>query len=279
MAGIESRDVSIPVRGARWFARRVVERPLQLRIEQDHNNQERNGLPKAEGLSKDGHGIVVVFNHFSARDPVEILDFIFGNPVMRHKPVLSPVAYHMYTDREGFWETPGEFLDISFCPIVTEETMKLGRNKGYPLGYGMKEYFEGAVTTLQKGGIVMAAPQGTRREFLGDSTKPIIGTLIAQTDHKKKKFIETDHEYKKLDSYGLLFVGLGIKDANDYQKQNVGGLNPFKEYQLTIGPTFTKKEVMDAVGGEYREVDPWVFEQLNKIVPTVYRNPINRITD
>lgn len=217
-----------------------------------------NGLSRAEELQNQGYGLNVLYSHPSRRDPLEMIKLILGSSIMRKRPIVIPIAFHQY---KRLFVPPGKALDITLYPIVTQETINKGLNRGYPLGHGEKEYFEKAIKTLREGGINILAPQAERQESLGIPAKPTVGTFMIQA-HRKH-----------LDKYAFLFVGIGIKGAEDYKREHVGGLNPFKTYQVSIGPTFTKEEVMEAVNGNYREVDSLVFEQLRGLVSLAYKTP------
>lgn len=229
---------------------------LPMRSEQ---KQQFDGLTRAKELLRLGVGVNILFNHFSARDPLEVIRLTLDDSIMRKRPVLVPIAFHAY---RKWFKLLENALNVELCPIVTQDTIDAGENNDYPLGYGRTEYFEKAIKTLQKGGIVVLAPQTGRREYLGEPERRTVGAFIAQANRRH------------FDKYAFLFVGLGMKNAEDYKRERVGGLNPFKKYQVKIGPTFTKEEVLEEVKGDLRAVDNWVFQQLGIIVPENYRQRV-----
>lgn len=255
MNGKESLRLPLTL-GSRVLARAVAS-PFRREIEDGSN-----GLSRAKELQKQGFGLVVLYTHFSKRDALEIINLIYRNPLMRKKRILAPIALHEY--KKWLFDKPGKVLDVTLCPVVTQDTIDKGKNEGHELGYGQEEYFQKAIQFLQNGDITIIAPQVGRREILGVPAKRArpIGTLIARID----RIID-------FDKYAFLLVGLGIKGAEDYKKEHVEGLNPLKTYQLNIGATFTREEVMGEVNGDYREVDKFVFEQLRELVPPAYKTP------
>lgn len=216
-----------------------------------------SGMKRAELLNQDGYGIIVVFPHFSLRDPFQVLNEIFSNSTLSKRPITVPIAFHQ--NYPGLIKAGRQF-SIDNRLIVTKETILKGKNKGKKLGEGLAEFTSRAVSTLEEGGVVIVAPQGGRKPLLGEPESPTIGTLIAQTDRKK------------VHNVALVSIGLGIKDQNDYSKEKVGKFNLFKKYTVAVGNTYTKSELKVLAEGDTRKIDNVVFSELSMLVPESYRN-------
>jgi hypothetical protein len=228
---------------------------------------QQNNLSRAEAMLNQGKGLVVVINHFSERDSVEILmNFLFKTSVFQDKPIVAPIAYHQYMRAYVRWAATT--FDINLCPLVTEDTIKREEYKNLEINKGMPEYIDAGLSVLKKGGILLVAPQGGRRPRLipvqSDSAIPIepnpptIGTFMANAARNE------------FDNYGFLFVGLGINETFDYSSPDAGGLNIGKEYVLRVGDVISAQELLLRADGKRKQIDPIVYQELAKLVPPEY---------
>lgn len=217
------------------------------------------GIIKAERLVWHGHGLIIAFNHMSKGDPPQVIrNVVFKNKVLNKKPIVLPIALH---ENKILFKVLQGMTNGKLMPIVTQNTIDLGKNKGRDLNDGLKEYLNEAVAALGRGEIVLIAPQGTRQSSLGNPEKPAIGTLLASAARQK------------INRFALLVVGVDIQGASSYKKEDVGGLNLGKKYILRPGECFTYEEIMEheSVREEFRQVDNLVFAELRKVVPLAYR--------
>lgn len=214
------------------------------------------GLDKAKELLKQDNGLVVVINHFSLKDPPLAINEVFLHREMGSKKVVAPIAYHM---DHGLYHMLGKLIGVTLKPIVTENTIKAGKNNGQKLHEGKGKHIAESMDLLKKGGIIILAPQGTRMPYLGQPDKPIIGTLMAGAKRNG------------LEKFAFLFMGFGIKGLEDYSTEKTRGFNFFSKYIVNIGACLTKGELMEKAGGDFRAVDGIVCEELRKIVPPNYR--------
>lgn len=250
MSKIESPNVG-PVRHVARKIVTVVPGAIIFRNEKPRN---LDGLERAKELLKEGHGIVFVINHFSLKDPPQVAKLIFENQGLGSKKIHFPIAYHMH--RRWHDEIVGKLLGVTFKPIVTKSTLDKEKNDGHPLSHGKKEFLQDALEGLEKGEVVVVAPQETRQSSLGAPKERGIGTLMAEAKRKKIKI-------------ALLFIGIGIGGVTDYSK--VKGFNFFRKYFYNIGECLTSDEIMEKAGGVFGKVDRIVYEELQKIVPPDYR--------
>lgn len=226
-----------------------------LKSERTNSN---HGIDKAEDILRNGNGLIVIINHFSLKDPPLAANEVFRHREMGSKKIIAPIAYHM---DHRLYHVLGRLIGINFFPIVTENTMKKGRNNGRELfeGKGKSEYLKASLNLLRQGGIVILAPQGTRMPNLGQPDNLTVGTFMAGA------------RKNGLDKYAFLFIGFGIKGLDDYSIKGIKGFNLLKRYTANIGACLTSKEILEKAGGNFRAVDEVIFEELRKVVPSNYR--------
>ena len=230
-----------------------------------------DSIDKAEKILKSGHGLIIVINHFSKKDAPQLLNVIFRNKTMANREIVAPLAYHA---NPPINQAIGKMLNVIPMSIVTQSTMDKGKNRGKELGDGLTDYFKKAIESLRKPGIVGLTPQGSRESNLGKQfNHPAVGTFMMTA------------ERKHLDDYGVLFIGFGIKGANDYSKEKVGKFNLLKKSTVKIGACLTNKEILERaaklaeaakeISGKreslFRFVDTIIHEELLKVVPDAYK--------
>jgi hypothetical protein len=200
-----------------------------------------------------GYGFIVLMNHFSTRDSVQVLALLLGTPAVIRQPILAPVAHHQLKPLFYFCSVR---MALQLCPIVTAKTVKvLGSN--FIQGSGMAEYTSKAMECLGLGGVLLLAPQGSRRSTLGDPAGRPLGNLLSLAKRRGVKNV------------ALMFIGLGIPSVADYSRKRVGGANIGNGYELRFGQTIAAEEAVHLAGGR-RRIDSWSFQQLRRLVPVTY---------
>ncbi len=230
-------------------------RPLLPRVIIDKNQ----ALQKVHDAGKKGEGLVIIFTHFSLRDAVETnLSIVYKDPVLRNREVINPLAYHQYNK---ILELIGKIYHGTFVPIVNNSTIN---KKGYghlPKGKGLQEFITHSSNTLAKGGVVSLAVNATRSEKLDidDPQKPI-GYLIASLQAKGIK------------SYGLLLVSFAVKNAGNYTKKEVGGMNFGKTYIMNLANYYSVEELLNnsEISGKVGNIDKFVRLEIAKLSPKKY---------
>lgn len=250
--GEKSADIGFLKHAARKLSSLTLS-PTILRSETIDNNR---SIDKAKEVLRSRNGLIVVINHFSLKDPPLAVNEVFLHREMGSKKVIAPIAYHMDKD---LYHWLGKPMGVVLKPIVTENTVKENKNNGHELNEGKAEYLDESIKLLKKGGVVVLAPQGTRRGTLGYPDKPNIGTLIRMA------------EKKGIGNFAFLFMGLSIEGVDDYSDKKVRGFNPLKKYRINIGACLTKDELLEKAGGNVRAVDRIVYEELGKLVPDSYK--------
>ena len=238
------------------IARAVIEKALTstvLRSEIIHPER----LNKPREISRSGTGLVIVPNHFSRKEPVQVLQVPFGDGLMRTREVLIPIAKHQ---RMFVIDVFSPLFGIKPRYIVTKETVERAKRKNMQmpvLNDGLAEFTSDVFDSLRKGGITIIFPQGTRRSELGtaDDNPPTISTFLLKAKRKGVKL-------------GFLFVGVDAHGIKDYGK--AGGYNLFKKYTLTIGNTLTDEEMLERAEGNFRNADKIVYEELATLVSSRY---------
>lgn len=211
-------------------------------------------LARAEALVGEGQGLLVLMNHFSKRDGLQVLRLLFSRPLLRQRPVLVPVASHLagppvrtmarlFAVNLALMTTPAAVATLGLDPATGEAALAYARR---------------AINTLAGGGLVLLAPQAGRQPTLGEPQMRVTSLLLAQARRQRAT------------NFALLFVGLGLPGTDDYALAAVGDLNLGRPYLVHVGPTFTYEEAL-AAAGSLRRLDPWVFAQLRSLVPEGYR--------
>lgn len=214
-----------------------------------------DGFSEANALLLQGTGVIIAINHFSERDPVQVLkDIVFSSQVMRRRPLLAPVSYHQ---KDIIVRAGGALFSLETRGVVNQSTIDKEKNKGHRLGYGLNEYVRDGIEVLRAGGVMLVAPQAERSEELG---KP----------KRAMEFFMRQAERKHLDDYAFLLVGLGIEGKVNYSSDNVGGFNPFRRYEVRIGPTYTRKDLLQEAQVAKMSVDEFIFSKLSQLVPVEY---------
>jgi hypothetical protein len=247
-------------------ARKLTVAALSPTIFRSETIDDNHSVNKAKEILGGGNGLIIVINHFSLRDPPQAVNEIFHHAVMNSKKIITPIAYHMDKD---MYHWLGKIIDVVLKPIVTKSTINEGTPNDRELNDGMKEYFDESMELLKKGGIVVLTPQGTRLPHLGQPDNPTIGTFMATANKNG------------LDRYAFLFIGFGIKGADDYSDKKIKGLNLSRKYTVNIGTCLTREEILAEAQAEaektenatkkprnpFRFVDKVVYEELRKVVP------------
>lgn len=226
--------------------------PTLLRSEITRND---DSIEKAKETLRNGKGLIVIINHFSLKDPPLAANEIFRQREMDSKKIIAPIAYHM---NNPAYQLLVKLLGVNLIPIVTENTVREGKNDGHALDEGKGKYIKDSLDLLRQGGIVVLAPQGSRQGYLGQPGRSIASLMFAAKRGNVKDF-------------SFLFIGFGIKGADDYSGNDVRGFNPFKKYSIKIGACLTKNEVMEKAGVDFRNVDRIAYEELGRVVPTSYK--------
>lgn len=211
----------------------------------------------ADRLLAQGYGVVTVINHFSRRDPVQILALLMGDHVVSNRPFLAPVAFHQ---QSRLVQTLADSFALQLAPVVTGHTRRRLKERT-PRQTGLDRYLASAVATLGSGGLVLLAPQGRRRALLGAPPfgRPMQLLLGAALD-------------AGVERVALLFIGLSIPDATTYDRRVVGGLNLFRRYEARYGMPVTLRQALEEAEGR-EGLDAWAFARLARLVPPVYALP------
>lgn len=232
-------EVGVGSQFRRGLARRIIGTPFRSEVWES-----ADGLARAEQLLTEGWGLVILANHFSLGDPPRIFkDVIFASQVMRQRKILVPVAFHQFGKGLMF---AGKRLDIELAPVVTEETLRRNNNIG-SRHEGLFEYISKASGILQRGGVVLLFPQGTRSRDLESSETRAVSFLLRFTNNGQ------------FDHLAFLLTGIGLADR---YPGKIDGYNLMKKYQIVIGETYTKEEILNKAASLAISVDHWVFGQL-----------------
>jgi len=242
----------------------------------------KENLEHTKKLIKDGYGVVIFFDHFSLRDPIQpVLDIITANPSMKNLRILAPIAEHHYRYSKFVLGPLGYLTEIKTVPTITPNTLERAvNNPNIESGLKIKQrkftdnYKRKMLEYLSTGGIVLFAPQIKREEKL----------VVPKEEESKRPITHLIANLKrnKIEKVAFLIVGIGIKNAIDYSKNKVGKYNLKKIYTVNIGSTLTLNEILDRTQGDLRTKirasDRIILEELGKVVPPAY-NKLNKNSD
>jgi len=240
------------------YAARKLTVALVSPVARSETIDDNNSLGKAKEGLRAGKGLLVIINHFSDKEPEQIIDKIFCQSTTDSKKIIVPIAYHK---DKPVYHKMGKIIDVDLKPIVTKSTLEKEEYKNLKLNEGAVEFKNSSVELLREGGIVVLAPQGSRMPYL-DKPHATVGTFMLEAKRKG------------LDDYSFLFIASGIKGITDYSKKGIDGFNLNKKYTLNIGSYMTSKEILKKAEGDFRNVDKIIYEELNKIVPYPQRQTL-----
>ncbi len=210
---------------------------------------------RAEEMLEQGNGLIVLMNHFSLRDPLQVTSWLFRNRVTGRRPIIAPVAYHRHGLLLRFL---CYLMAIETYPIATLKTIRLGYDVP-ERGAAVRAYLDSAVNALEAGSIVFIAPQGGRKSCLREPVGHPVGSII------------TLARQKGVHNYGILILGLSVPGVTSYGQASVRGLNVFRKYGLGISLPYHADEAVELAGG-INSVDGWIFRKMAELLPASYRN-------
>lgn len=253
MTNIEGKTANIGF--FEQVGRKLATGTLSHTILRSETTDTNHNIDRAKELLRAGNGLIVVINHFSIKDPPLAANEVFHHREMGNKRLIAPIAYHMDSP---WYHSLGKLIGFSLAPIVTENTVRVGKNGGLAQGEGTNSYVAKSLDLLRDGGVVILAPQGSRKGHLGQPERTVSMLMLTA-------------KRKKIENISLLFLGFGIRGVDDYSDKKVRGFNPFKKYDINVGACLTKEELIGKAAGDFRNVDKVVFEELRKVVPPNYR--------
>lgn len=214
-------------------------------------------LQRAEQLLDEGYSLAVATRHFSNADFFVLAGTYRRNSSITQngdgeRHIIIPLAYHMQgPGAKGLFE----FFGVTAKTIVTEETVKKGKNKnpsGKELkeGYGFLGYAKTSADELEHGGLVFMAPSATRRALHEPWEKKPIEVLVNLTEQSNKTAFMT--------------VGLDMVRANDYAKRR--GYNLFRKFIVTMGPLYTKQQLLEEAEQRGISVDRVMADDMAQLV-------------
>jgi hypothetical protein len=274
-------------------------------------NQEN--LIRLKELQDQGYSTVYLYDHVSARDPIQILKLILDNKLTQNREICFPIEARLYNNSKSILEPLAKIKKIKLCPLVTQASLdwfdsqqknkyeKAERSgKSTPASLNkLKEkqilkreklaeqqrelnakYFKTLLDVIGKGGSAVIALQATRKEWFEmpaiDGKKkvpPVVDTLIVRLDHDEKH--NDAHKYK----VAFSLIAPSIKGETDYKLEKTGFFNPDKKYILNIGPTFTRDELKPPLleNDERKKTSRYagkkIYEEFDKIVSPERKKP------
>lgn len=220
---------------------------------------ECDGLADFEKMLLEGFGGVVIFKHFSLKDPPLILREIgYLSRAVRRRAIIVPASAHQVL--------PGEvaaagMLGIKLDKIVTENTVKKEIKRGRPephLGEGNEQFIRDAVKIVSEGGILFIAPEGERRPDL----KPYYERGADQTPKRPVGFFVAAAKRSSVENIAFLFVDLRLAGKENYWGKS--SFNPLNKYEVRIGRALTLAQVMETAGKITHVDEKVIFPEMQR---------------
>lgn len=206
---------------------------------------ETNGFADFESKVAEGYGGIIVFKHFSLKDPAQVFKPIFSSPVLREKEFVIPSAIHQtYPGMVGFSALVGVKIDR----VVTKRSVEKALEKGKPapvLNEGSEEFVRDAIDYLKRGQLVVVAPEATRKNTLETYGTNSVGTLLGAARLARAKVAVI-----------CLDMRLAGRKEGYWDKS---GPNLLNKYELRFGRMLTGDEIIAMAGNKYRDVDEKVI--------------------
>lgn len=241
-----------------------------------------NAIEEARALRHDGYGIIVNYNHYSYRDPIDVMSTLLSlGEGFSDAQYLSPLAMHQTGPHLSLMSS---LTDIPLSVIVTNDTVTKGKNIIEPTyldkakaifdrsrdiqpqvvaeNHGLREYIDQGAQVLADGGIVFVAPQGGRRNQLGEPAG------------RANDFLITSAKRKGAEKIAIWIMGMTLDGQSTYDsrtaKYNVG-----KKAKIEFGIPVTIDEIRNLArentpDGERISIDQQVFREFRQLLPVSY---------
>ncbi len=251
-----------------------------------------DAFEEARQMRKDGFSFIIPYSHSEMRDPVDaVRTAIDFGEFFDDAEYLGPVAYHQDTSYMKFLASR---VAMDAKPIVTPHTIAKGKNfepvplktkvreifshtnhqqeaaKELRLGHGLLEYNRTAAETLLHGGFVFIAPQGQRKEELGEP----VGRPIEMITREAKR-AGMDMEKIAIWTMGIMAEDKdsGSHNPNHSLKASLG-----RKTNINLGIPITLSELQSIAKqrgmeeGRKINIDEQIFEELAGLLPLSYSN-------
>jgi hypothetical protein len=257
-----------------------------------------DALEEARQMRADGFSFIIPYAHSKMRDPVDAIRTIidFGE-FFDDAEYSGPVAYHQDT---FYMKHLASRVAMDAKPIVTAHTIAKGKNfepvplttkarevfsrathhfsgsplqelnppKALRLGHGQLEYNKTAAETLLHQGFVFIAPQGQRKEELGEP----VGRPIEMIIREAKR---TGMDMNKIAIWTMGIMALD-KDSGNHSTNHGFLANIGKEVAVELGVPITLAELQSIAkersldAGREINIDEQIFEELAGLLPLSY---------
>lgn len=287
----ESSSFNITTREGR---RNIVVSGLQLKSVFPHEvYADPRSIEKAHELIESGYGIIVPYTHPDMRSPIDgVNSLIELGGKFTDAEYVGPLAWHQ--QHYPHLKALSKITDIPLLPIVTSNTRERGKDievfsmkeklkrkgqkmlkkdvpepKQVSFRQGLFEYLQEGAEVLLEGGVVFIAPQGGRKNSLGE---PLGATQMLVDKTKKVHQKSNVDDELKIAIWPVSVAPKGITEFSD----DTAGMNRGMIAEITFGNPRTLSDIeteiasRDEINGK-KAIDTVVFEELTKIIPPTYR--------
>lgn len=255
-----------------------------------------DAIERARQLRSEGYGIIVPYTHPDMRSPIDAVKAIISlGDKFDDAMYVGPLAWHQqhYPHLKALSKITG----IPLLPIVTSNTRERGKDyevfsitekmlregkkligkdvpepKQVGIRHGLFEYLNQGAKVLNEGGIVFIAPQGGRKNELGEPLTAV-EMLVRQT----KKYHRNNTDATESDPLRVAIwpVSVTPRDVLEYSDKTAG-MNWRVVEEVVFGDIKTLDEIEEEITtydtSKQVIADTVVFEEFRKIAPIPYLN-------
>lgn len=234
------------------------------------SDKDKDSLAQVDQFLESGYGMVFVINHFSLRDFFSVMEKLFlESKTLAKKDFLIPIAQHQ--NKNPVFKRLVEMGDVTLCPIVTRETKKkeediLAKGEVVPWeiheeGFGNKQYIKSSTKALKEGGVVIVAPQASRKPIWEPFENRSISALVSST------------MISKAEKVGFTYLGLEMMGSQNYESS---GFNIFKKYKINMSEPITREQLINNAKGNNYTLEEEVYTSMLDLVHQDYRPKSSR---
>lgn len=257
-------DQPTEINQAQQVLRLLTEAAMKHVYKSDIVNPER--IFEAENLLATKAGLIIVANHFSKRDTVQIYQIPFASPYMRKANITTAIAEHQ---KKWYFGPLHHSLHNDLAYIPTEETERQYAEKNKTVedkNSKMKNYISTLLDVFNKGDIAIVFPQGSRKSSLHDEKKPNPSTI---SSIYRSLAAESRRRGEPTPKFGIMFLGFEPQTDKPYEELKDSTIKDVK-YTINVGHTYSIDQLLKMADNNPKKLDEVVYKQLETLVSPGY---------
>jgi hypothetical protein len=249
-----------------------------------------DALDRAEQLVQEGRGLIFVYNHFSITDPIRALQALYReSPVIRDLTLMSPIDIYQSEKFQRILNYLSEHTTVALYPIVIDKTLErhgiedgtgeivyMSKDGPKKKSDGIGKYMDALKEAVTHGQSAIVSIDAGRQHSLYPDTS--IEEIDERTRKKEVMARPLNLIAAKLrhdaDKVAVVFIGMGLRDAQEYAKGKTDGFNRGKTVNYIIGPTIKLEDLITHAAETGKSVDDIARSTLEQSVPEAYLRPI-----